>query len=306
MVTTSHYHWSKMYSLSESNKKIKLEKWLLLGSETVLLAEMFEIPPSNTYSESIATGMREYSQLVNVNNRGFYYKLIDKTNCFNINTLKEYLISDEGGNVYSWEVFKNLLSESSIVTPEFNDVIEKIRYYFKLKLSEGVNDQENSNPMFILKKDHLFEVLIDTISDIDKDFFLQIAPLLCIRNDNSLLININMLETGHSKLVQAMFMNIINEKDIIKTIRSKPDNGWDSVPTFLDCMLNNAVIEISDVRKVKEIVMSRFSLDEYFISSVLWLKNKDAYYQLTTYFHIKQKKVTVLRRRYEINDKYNE
>ncbi|OWF91018.1 hypothetical protein B4916_12170 [Yersinia intermedia] len=101
-------------------------------------------------------------------------------------------------------------------------------------------------------------------------------------------------------------MNIISEEDIINTILAKPVNGWGSKESFFASILSNSMIAIDDIQKVKEVVMSSFSTDEYFITLDFWLDDKNEYYHLTNYLHVKDEEITVLQRRYGIGEPYDE
>lgn len=101
-------------------------------------------------------------------------------------------------------------------------------------------------------------------------------------------------------------MNIISEEDIINTILAKPVNGWGSIESFFESILSNSMIAIDDIQKVKEVVMSSFSIDEYFITLDFWLDDKNEYYHLTNFLHVKNEEITVLQRRYGIGEPYDE
>jgi general secretion pathway protein K len=296
MVTTSYYHWSEIYDILATNKKRKLEKWLLLGAEELLLTAIVENTLIN--KDSLPVDFFTYSKRIIINDRDVHYKIFDKINCFNIRSIENYLIDDKENEMYSWRVFENILRGVDITVSKLNNIVENLNYYFQSSSSTESNPDKYSDSSI---KESAADNLIETLFNINSDVFLPIAPLLCARNDNTLLININMLEIRHSKFIQAISMDIVTETDIVRTILSKPDDGWHNVQSFFESLISNSVIEKNDIQKLREIIMSHFSHDRYFISLAFWLDNEDEYPQLTSFIHVKQKGITVLQRRFGIS-----
>ncbi|EIS22658.1 general secretion pathway K family protein, partial [Yersinia pestis PY-53] len=66
---------------------------------------------------------------------------------------------------------------------------------------------------------------INISSKMNRADFLKIAPVLCIRGDRKLLVNINMLDAGNSQYLQAALLNKVSARDIYDVISAKPNNG---------------------------------------------------------------------------------
>ncbi|WET16130.1 hypothetical protein P2W49_06095 [Yersinia intermedia] len=189
---------------------------------------------------------------------------------------------------------------------DVNNILDDISYLLKQNCCEELSTNIQATSVSSIKLDGFKNNLANYLSSHDYEFLLKIVPLICTRNDNALLINVNALEVEQSKLIQAMFMNVISEEDIINTILAKPVNGWGSIESFFESILSNSMIAIDDIQKVKEVVMSSFSIDEYFITLDFWLDDKNEYYHLTNFLHVKNEEITVLQRRYGIGEPYDE
>ncbi|MBS0056386.1 type II secretion system protein GspK [Yersinia sp. Marseille-Q3913] len=275
---TSTYHWSVIYILSENSKQRKLEKWLLLGAEENLLAEIMRKKKISNYIADISVGIFSKPGSIKMNNIDVHYKIIDQTNCFNVKSLQTSLSLNKDSETYYRTVLNNITGDLNFLFSDISEIQNIVFNYFKEKSKWYT---------------------------INSDIYSKMVPLLCVRYDNSLIININTLEIQHSKLIQEILMNLIDEDSIMRTILSKPESGWGNIQTFLDTLLDNSEVKIENVQRVKDIVMSIFSHDRYFISLIFWLSNEYKHYQLTSLLDVRPSGITVLHRRFGISDKYD-
>lgn len=305
MAFTSNYYWSDMYALFDINERRKLQQWILLENEGEMSKEIIsEVLHPKGRSNDLARFF-SHPRAIKINESHVYYRVIDKTNCFNIYSFNNNLCKNKT-QPYSWRVFKNLLMGAGGAMSDVNNILDDISYLLKQNCCEELNTNIQATSVSSIKLDSFKNNLANYLSSHDYEFLLKIVPLICTRNDNTLLINVNALEVEQSKLIQAMFMNIISEEDIINTILAKPVNGWGSIESFFESILSNSMIAIDDIQKVKEVVMSSFSIDEYFITLDFWLDDKNEYYHLTNFLHVKNEEITVLQRRYGIGEPYDE
>jgi general secretion pathway protein K len=305
MAFTSNYYWSDMYALFDINERRRSQQWILLENENEMSKKIIsEIFNSKERSNDLAW-IFSYPRSIKINESHVYYRMVDKTNCFNIYSFNINFCKNKT-QPYSWRVFKNLLIGAGGTMSDVNNILNDITSFLKKNCCEELNANIKATSVSSIKFDGFKNNLANYLSSHDYELLLKIVPLICTRNDNALLINVNALEVQQSKLIQAMFMNIISEEDIINTILAKPVNGWGSKESFFASILSNSMIAIDDIQKVKEVVMSSFSTDEYFITLDFWLDDKNEYYNLTNYLHVKDEEITVLQRRYGIGEPYDE
>lgn len=277
VVIASKYHWSVIYILSENSKQRKSEKLLLLGAEESLLSEMMREKSISNDVADISAGVFNKPRSIKINNIDVHYKIIDQTNCFNVKSLQSSLSFNKDSEIYYLTVLNNIAGDLNLLFSDVDEIKDVILSYFKKKSNWDA---------------------------INSDISSKMTPLLCVRYDNLLVININALGIQHSKLIQEILMNLVDEENIMRTILSKPDSGWGDVQIFLDTLIDSSEIKIENVQRVKDIVMSIFSHDRYFILLVFWLSNEYRHYQLTSLLDVRARGITVLHRRFGISDKY--
>ncbi|EOU3148557.1 type II secretion system protein GspK [Yersinia enterocolitica] len=293
MVSTTYLYLSNMiYFVGDSRTK-QDDKQLLLGSEGFFL---------NNITKEILNGEGfggTYSKLltspsaISINNRDVNYSLIDRTSCFNVNTLYDSFSNMSKNNkYYPWLVLDNILQLNNIVSSVINKLMTILIQY-----PSYTSNLDHIDSFFLaigqaFQKDNS----IDKILNISSENFLYIAPLVCSRNDNTLLINVNMLNVKSSYLVQAIFMNEITESDVYKVILSKPAQGWLTVESFFEFLANNSSVDIDRINELKNIGILKFSNDEYYFSSNFKVDNGDS--QLMSLFHVKGNAISVLHRRF--------
>lgn len=267
------------------------DKQLLLGSEgfflnniakEILNGEDF----GGTYSKLLTS-----NSAISINNRDVYYSLIDRTSCFNVNTLYDSF-GNMNNKYYPWLVLDNILQLNNTVS----SVINKLMTMFAQYPADASDLDRIDRDFLTIGQAFLRGNSIDKILNISSESFLYIAPLVCSRNDNKLLINVNMLNAKSSYLLQAIFMNEITGSDVYKVILSKPAQGWLTVESFFESLANNSSVDIDRINELKNVEMLKFSNNEYYFSSNFKVDNGDS--QLMSLFHVKGNTITVLHRRF--------
>lgn len=290
MVSTTYLYLSNMlYFVGDSRTK-QDDKQLLLGSEGVFFNNIAKEILNREGFGGAYSKLLTSPSAISINNRDVYYSLIDRTSCFNINTLYDSFSNmNKYNKYYPWLVLDNILQLNNIVSSVSNKLMTIfIQYPSNL-------DHIDS---FFLAIGQAFQRgnSIDKILNISSESFLYIAPLICSRNDNKLLININMLNAKSSYLVQAIFMNEITGSDMYKVILSKPAQGWLTVESFFEFLANNSSVDIDRINELKNVEMLKFSNNEYYFSSNFKVDNGDS--QLMSLFHVKGNTISVLHRRF--------
>lgn len=292
MVTISSDYWVEMYYLTEKEKKEKENKWLLLAAERFFLNDMIKTVSNDNF-------MINKSANIIINRKNIDVALIEVGNCFNINTLQYSLSKENAKNkAYPWWVLKNILQLENRPSSYLNEIIMDSAFFFK---TNHKSDHDDIELIFKIKQELLVDDFVESILKID-EFFFNTSPIFCSRNDDKLLINVNMLEARHTKLIQAIFLHVLNEVDITKIILSKPENGWSSVTHFFESIMNDTTIDIDDVLKIINLEMLNFSHDEYHFLSNFKVSDKYISHQLKSHFYIKNKKITLLDRRFSIGE----
>ncbi|MBW5817682.1 general secretion pathway protein GspK [Yersinia kristensenii] len=285
--------------LNQSNKR------LLLSSEDVLLKNIIEKISSKVSFEAIPSMLLTSESVIRINNRDVHYKIIDKTNCFNVNTLHynlSYINNDD--YIYPWLVLKYLLQLNNIQSTVLNEIIMDFNHAYQDSLKQRNINNGYSHSILAIRNALLVGDSIGSLLNIDDEDFLKIIPFLCYRNDTTLLININTLEAKHSLLLQAIFMNEINESDINKLILFKYNNKLETIESFFDFIVTNSIIDINNMNKIRGINRLRFLHDEYYFLSIFRLESKGGVHQLMSLFHMNEKDVTVLQRRLSFSEEY--
>lgn len=290
IVSITYLYMSDMlYFVGDSQKK-QDEKQLLLGSEAVFFNDITKEMLIGRDFRHIYSGLLASPTTIRVNNRDVHYSLIDRTNCFNINTLYGYFNNNNG--YYPWLILKNILEFNNVTSSVVNKMM---RMFIKYPLSRPNLDSVDKE-FLAIEQDFLMGKSIDKLLNISHESLSSIAPLFCSRNDNTLLVNINMLDANNSQLVQVIFMNEITEKDMYKAMSSKPTQGWMTVDSFFESLANNLEVDIDKINKLRKIKMLKFSHDEYYFSSSF--KGDKGNSQLMSLFHVKGNEITVLQRRF--------
>ncbi|ELI8304442.1 general secretion pathway protein GspK [Yersinia enterocolitica] len=290
MVSTTYLYLSNMlYFVGDSRTK-QDDKQLLLGSEGVFFNNIAKEILNREGFGGAYSKLLTSPSAISINNRDVYYSLIDRTSCFNINTLYDSFSNmNKYNKYYPWLVLDNILQLNNIVSSVSNKLMTIfIQYPSNL-------DHIDS---FFLAIGQAFQRgnSIDKILNISSGSFLYIAPLIFSRNDNKLLINVNMLNAKSSYLVQAIFMNEITGSDMYKVILSKPAQGWLTVESFFEFLANNSSVDIDRINELKNVEMLKFSNNEYYFSSNFKVDNGDS--QLMSLFHVKGNTISVLHRRF--------
>ncbi|MGE4801763.1 general secretion pathway protein GspK [Yersinia hibernica] len=298
MLSTTYFYLSDAILVGEKSKRRQFEKQLLLGAESILLNFILKKSSTKEYSIDLAELLLNPLNIIRLDDQEISYRLIDMTNCFNVNTLNYYSDSIDNNVLYPWLVLRNILQLNKITSSELNEIIEKLNNHLPANPSLMSIEYDHNYMGDSLQLSNSINKLLN-INDVD---FLKIAPLFCSRQDNTLLININMLEFTHGKLVQAVLMNTINESDTSKLILSKPDKGWETVELFFNFIVKKSAVDINKVNLLLENRMLNFSHDEFYFMSTFKLVKEDGNYQLISFFHGKGKNITVLRRRLISNE----
>ncbi|HDL6964506.1 TPA: general secretion pathway protein GspK [Yersinia enterocolitica] len=293
MVSTTYLYLSNMiYFVGDSRTK-QDDKQLLLGSEGVFLNKITKDILNSEDFGDIYSKLLTSPSAISINNRDVRYSLIDRTSCFNINTIYDSFSNiNKNNKYYPWLVLDNILQLNNIVS----SVINKLMTIF-IQYPSGASNLDRIDREF-LAIGQAFQRgnSIDKILNISSESFSYIAPLLCSRNDNTLLINVNMLDVKNSHLVQAVFMNEITGSDVYKVILSKPVQGWITVESFFEFLANNSSVDINRINELKKVAMLKFSNNEYYFSSNFKINKSDS--QLMSLFHVKGNAITVLHRRF--------
>ncbi|WP_181952686.1 type II secretion system protein GspK [Yersinia canariae] len=298
MLSTTYFYLSETIFWVGNSKKRQFEKHLLLGAEDVFSNFYFKKYSTQEYLVEFSDLFVNSQNIIMLNNKEISYRLIDMTNCFNVNTINYYSTNIDNNALYPWLVLKYILQLNNITSSVLNKIITNFAHSSPADSILGSIAHEHHSLENYLQLNNS----IDKSLNIGDEFFLQIAPLFCSRIDNTLLININMLEDKHSKLIQAVLMNEINESDTSKILLSKPDKGWVTVESFLDFLLKSSFVDTDMINKLLENRILYFTHDEYYFISVFKLGMEGEDYQLTSLFHVKGKDITVLRRRFSFNE----
>ncbi|OVZ86983.1 hypothetical protein CBW58_20885 [Yersinia frederiksenii] len=292
MVTVSSYYWLEIYYIAEKIKDSNSRRWLLLGAEEIFLQQMTGNLSDKKLMNNISLAIHASPNFMVINDNYINLSLVEQVNCFNINALQYFPINDKSFNtVYPWLVLKRILQLENIASMTLNDV--EINDDDFLNVNYKINDV-GVNAL-------LSEILENNLFNVDR-FISDKSSIFCSRNDDRLLININLLEVRQSKLVQTMLLNIINEAVITRAILSRPVNGWSSVKEFFDFIFNDSNIDGEDMHKLRRIIVSNFSHDEYYFSSIFRSDSDNVSYQLISVFKVKDSQVSILERRYSVDE----
>ncbi|RXA95238.1 type II secretion system protein GspK [Yersinia sp. 2105 StPb PI] len=300
---TSSLYLSELYYLTERLKKKKYERWLLLGVEGIFLDYIVKNISNDNVIHSSPINSFFFSELKKINNINADFKLIEQSNCFNLNLLKYSPIDGNAiDGIYPWLVFKNILQSQNLKYSTLNKITHHIDEGFKNKypLDEGyINSIVNVN------KKPLSYDLVFSLFENEEDLS-NMSSILCSRSDSTLLININMLELRHGSLLKAIFLNKIDEEEIANAILAKPDGGWDSTIDFFELIINNSTKNTSELQRIKDTITPILSHDEYYFSIIFTLPSKDSHYQLMSLFYVKNRDAFIIDRRFNIRDESNE
>lgn len=292
MVTISSYYWLEIYYITEKIKNSNSRRWLLLGAEEIFLQEMTVNISSKQLINNISLATRTSPNFMVINDSYINFNLIEQVNCFNINALQYLSINDKSLNtVYPWLVLKNILQPENIASMTLNDMEINNEDFF------NVNDKVYNVRVNAV----LTDILASNLFNVDR-FVSDKSSIFCSRNDDKLLINVNLLEARQSKLVQAMLLNMINEAVITRAILSRPVNGWSSAKEFFDFIFNDSNIDAEDMHKLRKIIVSSFSHDEYYFSSIFRSDGNNVSYQLISLFKVKESHISVLERRFSVGE----
>lgn len=285
-----------IYYIVENNKNKQFEKQVLLASESFFLEAFNQLIAKGMNFNNISLELLILSDVIKVNDVEVNYRLIDSTNCFNLNAV------NGNGTIYPWIVFWYILRLNNVTSKKFNERMIDFRFYSKFGFE---NDYIDSIKDYLVpgEEDILaISYLSDYIIKLSGDDLFKITPFICHRNDGVLLININMLEPKHGKLLQAIFINIISEDNIAKIISSKPDEGWASVESFFEFITENTTIDNDKLDGFKNNLTLKFSHDKYYFSSIFKLYQDKGNYQLMSTFYVNDKGATVVRRRFSFSE----
>lgn len=291
MISATYLYLSNIIYFVGNSITKQDDKQLLLGSEGIFI---------NNIAKEILNGEDfggTYSKLltsnsaISINNRDVYYSLIDRTSCFNVNTLYDSF-GNMNNKYYPWLVLDNILQLNNTVS----SVINKLMTMFAQYPADASDLDRIDRDFLTIGQAFQRGNSIDKILNISSESFLYIAPLVCSRDDNKLLINVNMLNAKSSYLLQAIFMNEITGSDVYKVILSKPAQGWLTVESFFESLANNSSVDIDRINELKNVEMLKFSNNEYYFSSNFKVDNGDS--QLMSLFHVKGNTITVLHRRF--------
>lgn len=305
MVSIAYFYLIDMFYFVANSQLNQSNKRLLLSSEDVLLKNIIEKISNKVSFEAIPSMLLTSESVIRVNNRDVHYKIIDKTNCFNVNTLHynlSYINNDD--YIYPWLVLKYLLQLNNIQSTVLNEIIMDFNHAYQDSSKQRNINNGYSHSILAIRNALLVGDSIGSLLNIDDEDFLKIIPFLCYRNDTTLLININTLEAKHSPLLQAIFMNEINEIDINKLILFKYNNKLEIIESFFDFIVTNSIIDINNMNKIRDINRLRFLHDEYYFLSIFRLESKGGVHQLMSLFHMNEKDVTVLQRRLSFSEEY--
>ncbi|EPS8492530.1 type II secretion system protein GspK [Yersinia enterocolitica] len=293
MVSATYLYLSNMIYFVRNSITKQDDKQLLLGSEGIFLNNIAkEILNGESFSGTYSK-LLTYPSVISINNRYVYYRLIDRTSCFNVNTLYYSFSSmNKNNKYYPWLVLDNILQLNNTVS----SVINKLMTMFAQYPADASDLDRIDRDFLTIGQAFQRGNSIDKILNISSESFLYIAPLICSRNDNKLLINVNMLNAKNSYLLQAIFMNDITGSDVYKVILSKPAQGWLTVESFFEFLANNSSVDIDRINELKNVEMLKFSNNEYYFSSNFKVDNGDS--QLMSFFHVKGSTITVLHRRF--------
>ncbi len=291
MISATYLYLSNIIYFVGNSITKQDDKQLLLGSEGIFI---------NNIAKEILNGEDfggTYSKLltsnsaISINNRDVYYSLIDRTSCFNVNTLYDSF-GNMNNKYYPWLVLDNILQLNNTVS----SVINKLMTMFAQYPADASDLDRIDRDFLTIGQAFQRGNSIDKILNISSESFLYIAPLVCSRDDNKLLINVNMLNAKSSYLLQAIFMNEITGSDVYKVILSKPAQGWLTVESFFESLANNSSVDIDRINELKNVEMLKFSNNEYYFLSNFKVDNGDS--QLMSLFHVKGNTITVLHRRF--------
>ncbi|WP_174848554.1 type II secretion system protein GspK [Yersinia artesiana] len=293
MLSTSYLYLSEMLFFIGDSRKKQDEKQLLLGSEYVFLNEISKDILIDGGFSGVYFRLLSSPGTIRVNNKDVHYSLIDRTNCLNVNALYNYFINmNKNNEYYPWLVLKNILHLNNITS----SVLNEIMMVFVQDRSDAFNSNRIDRGFLAIQRTLQIGDSIDKLLNISSENFSHIAPLLCSRNDNTLLINVDMLDFNKVKLMQAIFMNEITENEMHKTILSKPAQGWGTVESFFEFLEKNSGVGIDRINELKKVDMLKFSHNEYYFSSNFKIEKGDL--QLMSLFQVRRGVITVLQRRF--------
>lgn len=307
MVLTAYFYLTDTFYFVANSKQNQSEKKVLLGSEDFFLKNIIEKMPAKLHFETIASLLLTSVSVIRINNIDIHYKLIDRTNCFNVNTLhynRSYI--NKNDYIYPWLVLKYLFQLNNITSTVLNELIVDFNHANQTNSKQNNINNEYSHSILAIKNALLVGDSIGDLLNINNEDFLKITPFLCYRNDTKLLINVNMLDVKHSQLLQAIFMNEISEGDITKAISFKYNNEFENVESFFEFIVNNATINIDKINEIRNINGLKFLHNEYYFSSIFRLESKRGGNQLMSLFHVNEKNIIVLQRRLSFSEEYKE
>ncbi|MDR5018406.1 type II secretion system protein GspK [Yersinia rochesterensis] len=307
MVFTAYFYLNDTFYFVANSERNKSEKNLLLGSEGFFLKNIIEKMPTKLHFEAISSLLLTSKSVIKINNRDVRYKLIDRTNCFNVNTLRynnSYINKDD--YIYHWLVLKYLFQLNNITSTVLNELIMDFNHASQDNSKQNNINNEHSYSILAIRNALLVGDSIGDLLNINDEDFLKIIPFLCYRNDTKLLINVNMLDVNHIQLLQAIFMNEISESDITKAISFKYNNEFENVESFFDFLVNNATVNIDKINEIRNIDGLSFLHNEYYFSSIFRLESKGGGHQLMSLFHVNEKDIIVLQRRLSFSEEYQE
>ena len=303
IISITYRNLYDFYYFVENNKNKQFDKQLLLASERLFLKEFNKVNTKEVHSNNILTSLSALPETIKLNNRVVHYRLVENTNCFNVKTLNsDFNRVNKDDVIYLWIVFKYILQFNDLTYQSPGSRMRDFDFSSEINFHHdyigGIDDSLMPGAENTLAAGYLSDYLIN-ISDVD---LLKITPFLCYRNDDVLLININMLELKHSKLLQSILMDMIDEDDVTKLISSKPAGGWTSVNFFFEYMAKNTAIDSDNIDRLKNILVLKFTHDKYYFSSIFKLANNNGSYQLRSTFYVNDKGVTVVRRRFSSSE----
>lgn len=124
MVSTTYLYLSNMlYFVGDSRTK-QDDKQLLLGSEGVFFNNIAKEILNREGFGGAYSKLLTSPSAISINNRDVYYSLIDRTSCFNINTLYDSFSNmNKYNKYYPWLVLDNILQLNNIVSSVSNKLM---------------------------------------------------------------------------------------------------------------------------------------------------------------------------------------
>lgn len=284
-------HWYSAFNRTLNQQSRIQAKWALLGGETFARQWLTESLNSEPMVH-LGQGWAKPGQSLRTEDGNIAITFSDAQACFNINSLNYRVPTVEQ------PAEKSLLTTADSPTPVFRaDIAHQVfnALLANLGFSEAEARQLSDSIKIQLAPG---SVAFSDISElrpmpgVERERFLQLAPLLCVLPEQRPEININTLGYEQLPLLQALFLNKSTQNTLQQLLAERPSSGWKNVsdPAFQQTLL---ALHLPPLEGEKLLA----TRSHYFYAHLTTESEKGGY-RLQSFLHYERNKISVIERHF--------